>query len=401
MANYQYINDTGTIVPDTSEIQSGIQQEYRNAFGQDLNVDPQTPQGLLITAETIARSEVVSNNAALANQINPNIAGGIFLDAILALTGAQRNPEIKTLVSGCVLQGLIGTSIPAGVQAKNVDTGDIYESLNTVTLSGSPPQAIVDFRSIIPGPLTIAINKLTQIVTPVLGWDTINNPIAGVPGSEQQSDASARSLRKVTLASQGSSLAGAIISALFQVEGVSSLSFRENVTDSTIVIDGVTLVPHSMYACVEGGSEVDVATAILSKKSGGCNYNGTVTFGVVEQYSGQIFDVKFDRPAEVDILIKVTYRLEGSVEDPEDSIRNAILVYTSGQLEGFRGFIVGENVSAFEIAGAITCQIPGIYIKEVQTAINSGSPVFSTDEIPILISQIAFTEDSMITVLPA
>ncbi|MHC5543543.1 baseplate J/gp47 family protein, partial [Singulisphaera rosea] len=102
-APYQYLDATGVIVPDTSSLLADVQSEYQAVFGADLIVTPDTPQGVLITAETLARTEVVNNNAALANQINPNIAGGVFLDAILALTGMQRTPASPTVVTNVTL----------------------------------------------------------------------------------------------------------------------------------------------------------------------------------------------------------------------------------------------------------------------------------------------------------
>src|SRR4051794_38182998 len=95
-APFQYINATGVILPDTSGLLSDVQDEYKAVFGADLVVTPDTPQGVLVSAETLARTQVVQNNAALANQINPSIAGGVFLDALLALTGMQRTPASPT-----------------------------------------------------------------------------------------------------------------------------------------------------------------------------------------------------------------------------------------------------------------------------------------------------------------
>src|SRR5262249_30052068 len=116
MANYQYLNETGTIVPDTSDLLNGVGNEFKGAFGADLSVTSDTPQGVLIAAETEARDAVVRNNAALANQINPNIAGGVFLDAIAALTGLTRDSAKRSSVL-CDLTGVAGTIIPAGSQA--------------------------------------------------------------------------------------------------------------------------------------------------------------------------------------------------------------------------------------------------------------------------------------------
>lgn len=90
MADYQFITSQGVIVPDTSTLRDDVENEYRSVFGQDLDVNPETPQGALITMEVENRDSVARNNAELANQINPDLAGGIFLDAIWALMGGQR-----------------------------------------------------------------------------------------------------------------------------------------------------------------------------------------------------------------------------------------------------------------------------------------------------------------------
>ena len=102
-----------------------MQNEYKAIFGADLIVTADTPQGMLITAEALSRTQEVSNNAALANQINPNISGGVFLDAIMALTGMQRTSATKTIVSAVTVTGVASTAIPAGSQAKTA-AGDIF-----------------------------------------------------------------------------------------------------------------------------------------------------------------------------------------------------------------------------------------------------------------------------------
>src|ERR1700744_3487884 len=96
---YNYIDLNGVIVPDSSSILGEVQTEWQDTFGQDLIVTPDTPQGVIITGDALARIAVANNNAVLANQINPNIAGGTYLDAIWALTGGQRYVATQTLVT--------------------------------------------------------------------------------------------------------------------------------------------------------------------------------------------------------------------------------------------------------------------------------------------------------------
>ena len=61
MADYQYLTSQGVIVPDTSTLRDDVESEYRSVFGQDLDVNPETPQGALITMEVENRDAVVRN----------------------------------------------------------------------------------------------------------------------------------------------------------------------------------------------------------------------------------------------------------------------------------------------------------------------------------------------------
>lgn len=390
---YQYIDVTGVIIPDTSEILSDVQVEFRNVFGADLILTPDTPQGVLAAAEALARTEVVNNNAAVANQINPNIAAGIFLDAIMALTGMQRGTATPTVVYGVLLTGVAGTVIPAGTIAKTA-AGDQFQSVADVTLSAGGT-ASVNFRSVATGSVPAVVNTLNSVVTSVLGWETVTNPntIAPTPGTNTQSDQAARALRDNTLAFQAISLPEAITSALYATKGVTSLKFQENISDSTQTINGISMISHSIYVCIAGGLDHDVAVALLENKSSGCGWNGNTAVVVSEPASGQLYTVLFDRPAQVGILIEVTTP-NGSAPD----ITRAILDYANGTITGLAGFTVGAHVSPFEIAGAIMSELPAIYVKLVRISILS--PVsYQPSEIAIGINQQAFTQASYITII--
>lgn len=380
---YQYIASTGVIVPDTSDILTGVQTEYQNAFGSDLVITPDTPQGVLINAETLARTEVVNNNAAVANQINPNIAGGVFLDAILALTGMERTAATQTLVVGVTLSGISGTVVPAGTQAQTA-AGDLFASLATVTIGGGGT-VTVNFASVAFGPIPCDANALNQIVTNVLGLDTVNNTVAGVVGQNTQSDIQARALRSNTLAFQGVSLVESITSALYNVAGVQSLTFQENIQSTTQTINGIAMTAHSVYACVNGGSNLDVAAALLENKSSGAAWNGGTTVNVIEPASGQTYGVQFDRPTRVEIAIQFT-----SPNAALSDLQTAVANYISGNVANYpNGWVVGGAISAFEIAGAVLAQYPYMILNLVQISLASSISWAST-VIPIAVNQIGF-----------
>ncbi len=396
MADYQYIDATGLIVPDTAAVQAEVEAEYKAVFGQDLVVTPNTPQGVLIAAEVTARANILRNNAAVANQINPNLAGGVFLDAIWALTGGQRIAASYSVIPGVHLIGLSGTVVPAGSQASLVD-GTLFASVSAVTLDGSG-NGYVDFQAVDTGPIAANVGALTQIVTAVLGWDQVTNPTAATMGRNVESDLAGRMRRKNTLSLQNVALSAAITSALYDVPNVRSLTFRENYTNATATIDGISLLANSVWACVDGGTDAAIAAALLSHKSLGANWNGATTVNVVDAASGQTYPVKFDRPTGVPVKARVTVRNVGALIDVPSAVRLAITNYASGLQDGEAGFVVGASVSSFELAAAVNRENPGIYVQNCEISLVTPTS-WVVGQIAIALDEIASITDGNIEVI--
>lgn len=383
MADYGYIVGTGVIVPDTADTLAQVQDEFRSAFGSDLDVSPETPQGVLITGEALARDAVARNNAALANQINPNLAGGVYLDALWALLGGRRFTATPSIVRGAVLAGVPTTIIPAGAIATTGPEGARFILISPVILDGTG-QGLGIFQSEELGDIPAAIGDLNTIATNVLGWETVTNPYAAEEGEPEESDAAARRRRRLTLALQAVSLPEAIVSGISDLPGVRSLAFRENIENTPVVIEGVTLDPHSIYACVDGGLDNDIALMLLRKKSMGSDWNGTTTVTVQEPFSGQTYAVKFSRPEFINIYMRVTVAAGAPFADVPATVRAAILAYANGEQDD-TGFVVGGDVSAFELAGAVNRAAAPIYVTNLELSLDGIT--FSTATIPITIAQ--------------
>lgn len=407
MASYNFDLLKGVIIPDTSTTLAEVQAEYKDAFGEGLITTSDTPQGVLINAETTSRNNVLRIIATILNQINPNQAGGIFLDAIGLLTNVQRQAASYTLVPSVVLTGSPTTIVPEGSQATLGTDGEIFQSLSTVVLDDSG-EAIVDFQAINPGSIAVVVGQLNTVaVNQVLGWETVYNPVEGEIGSNTQSDIAFRLYRKKTLATQGSASLMAMYAGVTEVKGVIGVFGQENPTSSTVILNNVTMSPHSFYFCVDGGLDNDVANGLFYKKSGGAAYvNGApgatpISVELSYNFTGittpVIYTILFDRPEEIPILAKVTVKFSNSVSDIVGAVKQAILDYASGALDQEPGFTIGESVSSFELSGAITSEYPSIYVKSVQTALAS-SPIFSSDEIEIGVYQKATINESSISV---
>lgn len=399
MADYAYIVETGVIVPDTADTLAAVQAEYRTAFGDDLDVSPETPQGVLITAETEARDAVARNNADLANQINPNISGGVFLDAIWALTGGARFTATPSTLRDVVLAGVPSTIVPEGARASVGVDGVVFQLISPVILDGAGV-GVGTFQSVELGAFPVSVGQLNVIVSSVLGWETVSNPAAAEEGRADEMDGASRRRRRATLALQGVALPEAIVSGLRSLPGVSSLAFRENATNASVTVEGVTLVAHSIYVCIDGGLDNDVALMLLRKKSLGCAWNGTTTVNIADPISGQVYPVKFSRPTEQQIYMRVTVGGGAPYADVPGTVRAAILAYASGQQDGEDGFTVGGDVSAFEVASAVNRAASPIFVTNL--LLSTDGTTFSTATISIPISQIArvLSGNIAVTVLP-
>lgn len=397
-SNYQFITPTGTVVPDTALLLAEVEQEFKNAFGADLVVTPDTPQGVLIAGETSARAAVAENNAQVANQINPNLAGGVFLDAICALLGLGRATATRTLVRDVTLAGQPSTIIPAGTRAATA-AGDIFETVGGTVLD-SLGAGTVNFQSVEYGPVPCGVGDLTVVVDAVLGWETVTNASAGIPGTAEQSDESLRDLRRRTLARQGISVNEAITSDVQAVDGVKSMQFRENIAPTTQVIDGISLVAHSIWACVDGGSDEDIAQALLDNKTCGAAWNGAESVVITDEFTGQDYTVLFDRPIDIPMLIRVTVRQANFLGNVTTTVRDAVLAYARGEIPGERGFVVGANVSPFEIAGGVTYFAPGLFVALVEVATVVGGPgTFQSIEYALALNEVASTAEGYISVV--
>lgn len=384
MADFNYLTDKGVIVPDTSQTRDVVVADWRSAFGQDLDVSPETPQGVFITQDIEVRDAVARNNADIANQINPDIAGGIWLDALWALTNGQRRGATKSLLLGVELTGLPSTLVPAGSAAIVSNTSERFLTTSAVII-GAGGTALVDMRAENTGPIAAPISSLDQVASSVLGWETVNNPSAALLGRDVESDISSRRRRRNTLALQSVAMPEAIKSRIYALEDVRSLVFRENTTNTTQVIDGITIPPHSIWVVVDGGVNADIAMALLQTKTLGAGLTGSVVVPTVDPASGQTYQVKFDRPNEISIFVKVTVR--ASTLDVQSIIPQAIVDYATGEMEGELGLVVGQDASPFEFAGAVNQAEPRIFVTKVEVSDNGST--WSTASYAIALNEVA------------
>lgn len=182
----------------------------------------------------------------------------------------------------------------------------------------------------------------TQTIGPYL--DAIGS-LFGVSRLLNETDTEYRQRLEISR-SRGSGFAESIRQAVSNVNGVTDCTVLNNGHAYPAVMPqgveyGIAVEPHSVFICVNGGIDNDIAEAIISAKSAGCGYTTTADYGTVTSMTvtdgntGSENDVKFYRPIEIEATFDVTvdpFHYEG--EDIEADINSLVEFYLSHHTMG-------------------------------------------------------------------
>ena len=366
--SYNYIIESGVIAPDTSQIKTQVEAEWRKIAGEDATIDPSSFEGRFIDAVTNQRISVARNNAELANQLNPNMANGSFVDAHLALVGGARDAKEQS-TADCLLSGVSGTDILAGSYAE--DNNNELWLLVSDTQIGIDGTVLASFRSLNYGPIAAEIGSISKIVSGVVGWEAITNDAPAVEGKLEQGDVSAKRQRREELGANTRSVSYSVVAAVSKLEGVEGVQFRENNTNADDTIDNVLLVAKSSWLCVDGGATTEIIPAYYENRWG-TGFNGAVESTYTDPITTQETTVKIDRPTLKPLECYIEARVSQS-QNAVDDIKTAVINYANGGVEGEQGFYLGLDSSPFEVAAAVNAQLPDVFIKSCKLAVSGGT----------------------------
>jgi len=350
---------TGLSVPAEDDILVGVQADWNAAFGGNLNPDPRSPQGQVESAQSAAIAACYAAFAAIVNGINPDVAVGFMQDAIARIYFLNRNPGVATVVQ-CTCTGAVNTPIPTGAQAQDT-SGNLYQCVAGGTI-GAGGSVSLTFANVVVGAVPCPANTLTRIYQGVGGWESINNPAPGVVGAAIESPTAFEFRRQNSVAGNAQGWQAAVYGAVFAQPGVIDAFLYENQTSSPVTYGSTnfSLAANSIYVGVVGGVPAQIAQAIWSKKSPGCNYNGNTTETVYDTSGGYAsppgYTVKFNNNSEnpantyFDVVIENVPTLPANIVT---LVQNAIVNQFTGQTQGLPRARIGSQLVALDYAAAV------------------------------------------------
>lgn len=381
------VTENGIQAPSYAEILEYFQSQARNIFGQDVNIDADTQDGQLIAIFALALSDVNAQAIATYNQFNPNTAVGVGLDSAVKTNGITRHTATNSTVD-LVLIGQAGTVITNGVTTDDNENRWLLPEQVVIPVSG---EITVTATAEEVGAIEASPNTITQIGTPTLGWQSVNNPTQATVGVAVETDAELRQRQSRSTELPSVSLWEGIIGSLLNLPGVIRVSGVKNDEDDPSP-EGVP--GHTIAMIVDGGEVDEIGETIFLKKGEGVGTYGSVQTTYIDTY-GFPNVIKFSRPTIVNAYVTLTITPSTTyISSVADEIKQRIADYING-------LSIGESVNiARVLSSAVKDCTTGVDDRFDVTAITMGEASGSQTaaSIPIEWNEAAYCDVDNITV---
>lgn len=327
-----FIGDNGTLISGGSVVRSADNNEF--SVSGSVALSPSQSAGVSIVVG------VVSNSTVYSITYTAGITGSntISFTSDASATANEIVVGLKALIDSShplLTASLVGDTL-------TLDMADVFQASTfstTANLAITKVKKIGQLVAVVVGVINQDANTITQIVTPILGWDSVTNPLDASPGRLTETDEELRLRFRNTKLERSSNILDSLYSALLNVDGVQELAIYEN---DTSITDANGVLPHSFLPVVLGGSSQIIAQTIWQNKPMGIASQGNTVVPITDS-QGFLHDIGFERPSPVTVYVSMvlSLNLEAPVQFPSDGadlIRAAIQTYAS------ENFGVGKDV---------------------------------------------------------
>jgi len=318
--------DTNTLIPVGQTVSSSTTSEQFTTTGA-ISLSPSNASGITVSVVTLQNTTAYSityANTTTSNTITFTSDGSATVAEILIglqLVIAGAHPSLTSSVVG---SGPTATLV--------IDRNDIFQTVNfttTANLGINKVRTVGEVVAVTAGVIVQPANTIDTILTPMLGWDSVNNPVAATPGEDRETDEELRTRFRNGKFERATNTYDAIYSALINTNGVSEVTIYEN---DTSVVDGNGVPAHSFLPIVVGGLSQDIGNAIWENKPIGIISYGNTSVNVTDVQGGTHV-VSFSRPnpvviyISIDITTDVNFPANGNA-----AIRSALIDYFAANL---------------------------------------------------------------------
>ena len=356
------IDDKGIRIERMDDIILRLSAEYREIYGSDINLDPETPDGQWIGVQAQREMEMQEAFAGLYMMSDPAKAKGVFLDIQAKYAGIYRNRPTRSLLYDVQFNTDIGVNTPKGLILLDKNQRQWRTILPIKTTS---TQTLAMLESVEFGAHQLPSGEVLKPQRVILGIHSVVTTKQSTLGKNQEKDPEfyARFLRSYH--ANNCHDAEGIVASILKLNDVSDAKVYENYTGT---LDSRGVNPHTTNYIVLGGDNAEIANTIISKKTAGTGLQGNTPVTIFYKESDRV--ITFDRPERVDISVDIRVRKSSAVVDVD---QNAIKESIAN-----KKFLIAEDV----VSGELYCVAGGDSYKIVSIKLSSGD-LNDVDEIPV------------------
>lgn len=351
-----------------SEYKSDMEEIFRTAFGDDLVMDADTPQGTAAGLIALRLAEIDEKVVGQSNSLSILDASGQQVDGLTAILAIARSGDEPSLVD-VTMTGVPGTVVPAGSLARST-AGNLFVLRADATM-GADGLAAGMMESVEGGPVACSAGTITGIVSGLTGWETLDNPEDGELGRLKESDYVFRKQYFRKLFKNAVSARESVLAEVLDQQNVLEAVCEENDTGAAKAVKGVELPPNSIVVVALGGADSDIAQAIQRKKTGGTATSGdtavTVPSTRADGRKGPDIVIRFYRA--IKIAMEIDLDIDPGSSFPSNGVsllKERIMAYFAGMLDlqtaqddfEMDGLLIGDAVAKSRLYTPIN-SVPG------------------------------------------
>ncbi|WP_431022033.1 baseplate J/gp47 family protein [Erwinia rhapontici] len=322
------ITAEGISAADYQAVLSTITGFFRQIYGTDAYLDPDSKDGQMIALVALAIHDANNTAIAVYNSFSPGTAQSDALTRNVKINGIRRKGATNSTVD-MLLRGAAGTTITNG--SVRDDNGIVWNLPAVVTI-GVDETAIATATCATTGAVAALSGTVTGINTPTRGWTSVTNPIAATVGSSVESDSALRIRQAQSVALPALTPFDTVDGAIANIAGVTRHKLYENDTGS---VDANGLPAHSISAIVDGGDATTIAQILRGKKGQGVATYGKTSITVPDRY-GNPHSISFSRPEDVPVFVEIKLEVfAGYTTQIGEQIRQAVADYIGSLSIGY------------------------------------------------------------------
>jgi uncharacterized phage protein gp47/JayE len=381
-----YIDSTGYHFADYPTFLAWVTAQYQSIYGADVILTPDSQDGQWIAVQALYLYQTAAIGASIYNSFSPATAQGLGLSRVVKINGLSRQVASNSTADLTIVGQagtVLGTTGSPAIAQDTLNQNWIIPIGTTIPGGGS---IVVTATAQDIGAINAGAGTITTIYTPTLGWQSVTNVLAAVPGAPVETDAALRVRQTQSTANPSLTVLDGTVGDVENVAGVQYVTAYENDTETT---DANSIPPHAICIVAYGGTDADIAAAIQIHKT-----PGTVTFGntsvTTTDSRGMPLVINFQRPTTIEIKVQVTLVTStGWSNDYKALIQNAVAAYVATIGIGAQP-IQEVLLSKFYIpayligtAAAGTFDITQILIAKNSGALGSANIVVAFSELPV------------------